>query len=98
VWPWIKVGGLLIFEGYEHRYLSDLAYAAGHDVDTWIPYEEIMCVTLFPQIAVVEKRNPRVVPYLDIIVGEGDPVVPESVYTELGAKRVTVPPEVLEKL
>jgi hypothetical protein len=57
-----------------------------------------MTIHYQPEVVMIEKRNPRVVPYLDIIVGQSDPVVPESVYTDRGGKRVKIAPELLEKL
>ena len=98
VWPWIKPGGYYIIENYQQDAIADLINGMCNDSETWLPYEEIMCVSQFPKIAFIEKRNPRVVPYLDIIVGQDAPIVPESEYLSRGAKRVTVPKEVLEKL
>lgn len=98
VWPWLKVGGVFIIERYKPERVRELIEAMNNDLNTWLPFEEIMCVTQFPVIALVEKRNPRVVPYLDIIVGSSAPIVPEAVYSQRGAKRVVVPKELLEKL
>ena len=98
VWPWLKVGGFLIIENYDDGRIKDLQHAIVHDEYTWLPYEEVMGVQYYPRVVVVEKRNPRVVPYLDIIVGKEEPVVPESVYLQRGGKRVTVPKETSENL
>lgn len=97
-WPWLKVGGFLIMEPYDDVKVRELMDAITSDTYTWLPYEEILGVIYQPKVVMVEKRNPRVVPYLDIVVGVGDPIVAESVFTDAGAKRVTVPAEVLEKL
>jgi hypothetical protein len=53
-----------------------------------LPIEEVMRVDVYQPCAVVEKRNPRVVPYLDVMTGNFADVTPESVYYAAGAKRV----------
>ena len=97
-WPWLKVGGFYVVEHYDNERVLELMKGLVNDSATWLPYEEILSITYQPEVVIVEKRNPRVVPYLDIIVGHGAPVVDESVYVERGGKRVTVSTEVLEKL
>ena len=90
VWPFLKAGGILLYEGYEQDTMLTLVRDTVRDVDSWLPYEEIMSIVVFPEVFAVEKRNPRVVPYLDVIVGTRDPIVPEDVYQRKGAKRVKV--------
>lgn len=97
-WPWLKVGGFLIMEPYDDVKIRELMDAVTEDTYAWLPYEEVLGIVYQPKVVMIEKRNPRVVPYLDIMVGDGDPIVPASVYSDAGAKRVTVPAEVLEKL
>lgn len=98
IWPWLKPGGVYVVEHYQHDRVRELMDGMCLDQETWLPFEEIMSITQFPKIAVIEKRNPRVVPYLDIIVGSEAPIVTEESFSERGAKRVTVPKELLEKL
>ena len=98
VWPWLKVGGFLAVEHYDDARIRELMTAIVADKIAWLPYEEVLGVQYYPHVALIEKRNPRVVPYLDILVGDEAPVVDESVYVERGAKRVTVSKETLEKL
>jgi len=97
-WPWLKVGGFFIVEHYDDGRVKELMHAIVNDENTWLPYEEVLGVQYYPNLVVIEKRNPRVVPYLDIIVGQDAPVVDEFVYAERGGKRVTVPKETLENL
>lgn len=88
MWPFLKAGGVLILDGYDEETVFDLVRSVTRDEDSWLPYEEVMSVTMFPRIAVVEKRHPRVVPYIDVLVGSQDPIVPESKFLARGAKRV----------
>lgn len=98
VWPWLKVKGLFVVEHYDPQRVQHLMAAVANDCPTWLPFEEVFGVQYYPQVVLVEKRDPRVVPYLDIIVGQDGPVVDEQVYAERGGKRVTVSKEVLENI
>jgi hypothetical protein len=98
VWPWLKVGGFLAIEKYDDSRVRELMTAMIHDQDSWLPYDEVLGVQYYPNVVFVEKRNPRVVPYLNIIVGNEAPVVDEDVYVQRGGKRITVSKEVLENL
>jgi len=59
-------------------------------VDTWLPRDEIMRVTVYPHVLPVEKRNPRVIPYIEIMVGNFAEVVDEATLIDQGVKRVLV--------
>lgn len=98
VWPWLQVGGIMAIEHYDDQRIRELMTAIVDDKYTWLPYEEVMGVQYYPHIVLIEKRNPRAVPYIDILIGSGDPVVPEDYYLERGAKRVQVAKEMLENL
>ena len=98
VWPWLRVGGFLVIEHYDDSRIRELMTAIIQDKTTWLPYDEVLCVQYYPNLVLIEKRNPRVVPYLDIVVGSEAPVVDENIYIERGGKRITVSKEVLEKL
>jgi len=89
VWPFLIPGGAYVFEGYDMQEMQSLIADLDVDRDSWLPIEEVMTVMMMPNIAIVEKRNARVVPYLDVIVGTDAPVTPESWYEKRGAKRVT---------
>jgi len=97
-WPWLKVGGVMAIENYDDERIKELMHAIVHDEYTWLPYEEVMGVQYYPHIVLIEKRNPRAVPYIDILIGHEDPVVPEEDYLQRGAKRVQVAKETLENL
>jgi hypothetical protein len=60
------------------------------DQDSWLPTEEIMRVTVYPRVTVVEKRHPRVVPYVDVMVGNFADVTGEEFLIGQGVKRVIV--------
>ena len=89
-WPYLRSGGRLLLEEYETDPLMDLVRGVAVDGSSWLPVEEIMRVTVFPHVAVVEKRNPRVVPYLNIMVGNFADVTGEKSLIEAGIKRVIV--------
>lgn len=93
LWPYLTPAGVLIVNRYDIDKMLPLVAAVSTDAESWLPVEEIMCVTWFPQIAVIEKRDPRVVPYLNIMVGTHSPVVPEETYAHRrSAKRITLRP------
>lgn len=89
-WAFLRPGGRLIFEGYDTEPVQKLVQDLAEDDESWLPVEEVMRVTVFPRIAVVEKRNPRVLPYIEIMVGNFADVVPEETLIESGVKRVLV--------
>lgn len=98
VWPWLKVGGFLAVEHYDDARIRELMTAMVEEKTTWLPYDEILGIQYYPRVVLIEKRNPRVVPYLDVVVGNKSPVVDERHYVDRGAKRITVSKETLEKL
>jgi len=89
-WPFLTPGGLLILEGFSAEPVLELTRCVLADENTWLPYEEIMRITTYPGVAIIEKRNPRVVPYLQIMVGNFADVVPEADLIADGVKRVLV--------
>jgi hypothetical protein len=93
VWPFLTPGGLFIVDHYRKDILTILVQDVAEDRDSILPTEEIMSVTVFPNVIGVEKRNPRVVPYLEIITGTEDPIIKEGFYLNRGAKRVTPSPQ-----
>jgi hypothetical protein len=89
-WPFLRSGGRLILEDYEPDVLMELVRGVALDDSSWLPVEEIMRVSVLPHVAVVEKRTPRVVPYINIMVGNFADVTGEKVLIESGIKRVLV--------
>lgn len=89
LWPYLVPGGYFVYEGYSLDFATNLLTSVYSDTDAQLPGEEVMSVTVLSPVLMVEKRNPRVVPYLDVIVGAECPMVAESFYADLGAKRVT---------
>lgn len=89
-WPYLRSGGRLILEDYDTTTLLDLVADVADDRPSWLPVEEIMRVTVFPHVAVVEKRNPRVIPYIRVMVGNFGDVVDERTLAEQGVKRILV--------
>ena len=89
-WPFLKVGGVLLYEGYETRKILELTYAVAEDKQSWLPVEEIMRLNTFPGVVVIEKRNPRVIPYIDIMVGNFADVTGEEALIREGCRWVLV--------
>jgi len=89
-WAFLRPGGRIVFEGYELEAVQNLVQEVARDGESWLPVEEIMRVTVFPHISVVEKRHPRVLPYIEIMVGNFADVVSERDLIDGGVKRVLV--------
>jgi len=89
-WPFLKVGGILIYEGYDTRAILELIHAVAEDKESWLPVEEIMRVNIYPGAAVIEKRNPRVIPYMNVMVGNFADVTGEESLVREGCRWVLV--------
>ena len=87
LWPFIKPGGLLLIEGDVGR-ATTLIDALSSGEDSWLPGEELMRVTCYPGLFVVEKRVPRIHEYLEIAQGQRWPAVPLDELLECGVKKV----------
>lgn len=88
VWPFLRPGGTYVYEGYNVEMalmlIRDLALAD----DSWLPIEEVMRVDTYQSCLVIEKRNPRVVPYMDVVTGNFADIIPEADLYATGHKRV----------
>jgi hypothetical protein len=89
-WPWLAPAGRLFLEDPDPDDAVLLARDVAHDRPSWLPTEEIMRLTVFPRVLVVEKRHPRVLPYIEIMTGNFADVVPEEELLAGGVKRVLV--------
>jgi hypothetical protein len=89
-WAFLRAGGRLIFEGYDPGAVQDLVRDVAADAPSWLPVEEIMRVSVFQHVVVIEKRHPRVLPYIEIMVGNFADVTGERDLIESGVKRVLV--------
>lgn len=90
VWPWLAPGGRLILEDPDPDDVSLLANDVAHDRPSWLPVEEIMRLTVYPRVCAVEKRHPRVLPYIEIMTGNFSDLIPEQELIARGVKRVLV--------
>lgn len=90
LWPWLAAGGRYIYEGYDKEWLVALSDAIATDSSGPLPVEEILRLTLYSQVAVVEKRHARVLPYMELLTGNFTDVVPEADLRLKGVKRVLV--------
>lgn len=90
LWPYLEAGGLYFYESYIPGWVQTLVSDLALDRDSWLPIEEVMRVSTYSHICVIEKRNPKVVPYLEVLVGNFADVVTEDVLRAQGVKRVIV--------
>lgn len=90
LWPWVRAGGLFLWEGYDIGSVVELVDAVADGYETWLPSEEIMRVSVWHSILIVEKRYPKVIPYLEVFVGNFFDVVPEEDLIERGARRIVM--------
>lgn len=88
IWPFLRAGGAYIHEGYDPDKIVRLVNDLASGTDSWLPIEEIMRIDTYYSCAVIEKRNPMVVPYLEVLTGNFADLIPEKTYQERGAKRV----------
>ena len=87
-WPFLRPGGILIYESYVPEMIMMLVQDLASGGDSWLPGEEIMRIDTYQSCVVIEKRNPRVVPYLNVLTGNFAEVTPEEDYYAAGFKRV----------
>ena len=86
LWPFLKAGGVMIFEGIDDGRVVQLTRDLLADEDSWLPVEEVMRLGVYPGALVVEKRNPRVVPYLQVMAGNFADVTGEGVLRDRGVR------------
>lgn len=75
LWPFLVPGGKLVVEHPGPHHIRGLVEQLQDDLDGWLPNEEVMRVAVYPWLLVVEKRNPRVIPYMTVAAGEETPAV-----------------------
>lgn len=86
VWPFLRIGGVCIAVKPPLPLMKQLIDDLSFERDSWLPGEEIQSVTWFPNVAVLEKRIPKVIPFMDVMTGNNDPVVPASEYVAAGGR------------
>jgi hypothetical protein len=87
LWPYLAPGGVMICERVGSDVIVDqvgLMLADGGD----FPAEEVVRISVYPGAMAVEKRSPRVIPYLDAVTGAVDPLGVGPVWAAEGALRV----------
>ena len=89
-WPFLSIGGIFMYENYNLDMMLMLTRDIALDDDSWLPIEEVMRVDIYPTVAVIEKRSPRVTPYMDLMTGNFSDITPESELIVQGVKRVIV--------
>lgn len=86
VWPFLRIGGVCIAVKPPLPLVKQLVDDLASERDSWLPGEEIQSVTWFPNVAVLEKRIPKVIPFMDVMTGGAAPVVPASDYIAAGGR------------
>jgi len=87
LWPYLSCGGLLVLE----RISADCMVEIVRDFlieDGVLPYEELLRVVAYHGGLVIEKRNPRVIDYLDAYTGKEDRLGVGGLWAREGAFRV----------
>jgi hypothetical protein len=90
LWPYLERGGRMFFENYHPSAVAGLVAALAEGGESWLPTEEILKVTTYPHVAVVEKSNPRVVPFLEVMAGNFAEVVSEEDLRLMEVRQVVV--------
>lgn len=90
LWPYLMKGGQMLFEDYAPKQMSDLVSAVAQGQQSWLPTEEILKVSVYPHVAVVEKSNPRVVPYVEAMAGNFAEVVDEDTLRNLHVRQIVL--------
>ena len=91
LWPYLVPGGMLIAERVPDDVMVEQVALMLADGGAF-PAEEVVRVSVYPGAMVVEKRNPRVIPYLDAVTGSLDPLGLGPVWAAEGALRVDQTP------
>ena len=89
-WPFLRPQGVYVYEGYQTDMMMILIRDLALDGESWLPVEEILRVDMYPDVAVIEKRQPRVTPYLQIMTGNFCDVTDEREFVAAGVKRVVL--------
>lgn len=87
LWPYLRPGGILILEGLDHGAIVDEVGEFLSEAGVF-PAEEVVRMSAYHGALVVEKRNPRVIPFLDAFTGKRDPLGVEREWTDSGAMKV----------
>lgn len=95
LWPWLREGGIVIYENIREDDRFQFLSLAGavmseQDREEMLPVEEVLRVNVYGPVVSVEKRAPKVVPYLDVLTGNFCDVIPESDLLRDGVKRAIV--------
>jgi hypothetical protein len=90
LWPYLTKGGRLLIEGFSPQMIADLSLDLMTGNDSWLPAEEILRINIFPGVAIVEKSNPRAVPFLEVMAGNFADVLPEEELRRMGVRQVVV--------
>lgn len=87
-WPFLAPGGTLHYETYDPDLVVGLVRSVASREDSWLPVEEVLRVDVYPQVCVIEKSLPQVVPPLQMMTGNFADRIPETVLASKGIRRV----------
>lgn len=89
LWPYLTPGGKAIMESAERDVMECAVMDLWDGHDGWLPVEEMMRVGVYEGVLVVEKRNPKVIPYLNVAAGVDSPFVERDSLVTAGTLVVT---------
>ena len=90
LWPHLREGGLYVYENlpsYEGIIALTLAVMEERDSEQILPVEEVLRVNVYGPVVSIEKRSPKVVPFVNIFTGNFAEVVSEGELVRSGFKR-----------
>jgi len=83
LWPYLTPGGKLIVEAPALSLVQSAVLSVWQGEDSWLPVEEMIRVTVYDGVLVVEKRNPKVMAYMRVAAGTDSPfVAPGTLLTD----------------
>lgn len=92
LWPFLREGGLMIYENIpDEQAFADLALSLMNEVESDVlPIEEVLRVNIYGPVISVEKRAPKVVPFMSVMTGNFADIVSEKTLAAQGVKRAVV--------
>lgn len=91
LWPYLLPGGRMMMEDASLSQVQASVISLWSDSDSWLPVEEMMRVCVYQGIVCVEKRNPKVIPYMHVGAGSESPYVERGKLIRSGTLMIASP-------